>query len=104
LAVTISEYIAAARSPPRSEPANSHAFLLCISTHNRKNFLFAGSDTGGERAAAIYTLVRTAVLNGQNPEAYLKDILSKIAAGHPINRIAELLPWKQNDDASIEQP
>jgi hypothetical protein len=52
------------------------------------------SDRGGERAAAIYTLVVTAQLNGLNPEAYLKDILSRIADGHPINRIAELLPWR----------
>jgi transposase len=60
----------------------------------RKNYLFAGSDRGGERAAAIYTLVVTAQLNGLNPEAYLKDILSRIADGHPINRIDELMPWR----------
>jgi transposase len=60
----------------------------------RKNYLFAGSDSGGERAAAIYTLVGTARLNGLNPEAYLKDILTRIADGHPINRIDELLPWR----------
>ncbi len=77
---------------------------LCRYGHNRKNFLFAGSDAGGERAAAIYTLVRTAVLNGQNPEAYLKDILTRIAAGHPIKRIAELLPWNLNDDVSGQTP
>ena len=59
----------------------------------RKNYLFAGSDTGGERAAAIYTIVQTAKLNGVNPEAYLKDVLTRIADGHPINRIAELMPW-----------
>jgi transposase len=58
----------------------------------RKNWLFAGSDTGGERAAAMYTLVETAKLNGLDPEAYLRDVLGRIA-GHPINRIAELLPW-----------
>jgi transposase len=77
--------------------------MRCVAL-GRKNFLFAGSDAGGERAAAIYTLVRTAVLNGQNPETYLKDILTRIAAGHPINRIAELLPWKLNDDASGQTP
>lgn len=59
----------------------------------RKNYLFAGSDAGGERAAAIYTIVQTARLNGLNPEAYLTDILTKIAAGHPINRLSELMPW-----------
>jgi hypothetical protein len=60
----------------------------------RKNYLFAGSDRGGERAASIYTLVVTAQLNGLNPEAYLKDILTRIADGHPINRIDELMPWR----------
>ena len=60
----------------------------------RKNYLFAGSDSGGERAAAIYTIVQTAKLNGLNPEAYLNDILTRIADGHPINRIAELMPWR----------
>jgi hypothetical protein len=60
----------------------------------RKNYLFAGSDTGGDRAAAIYTIIQTAKLNGVNPEAYLKNTLTKIAEGHPINRIVELMPWR----------
>ena len=60
----------------------------------RKNYLFAGSDTGGERAAAIYTIIQTAKLNGLNPEAYLTDTISRIANAHPISRIKELLPWK----------
>ncbi len=59
----------------------------------RRNWLFAGSHSGGERAAAIYSILQTAKLNGVNPEAYLTDTLSRIAAGHPINRIAELMPW-----------
>jgi transposase len=58
----------------------------------RKNYLFAGSDAGGERAAALYGLIGTAKLNGIDPEAYLRYVLSRIA-DHPINRIAELLPW-----------
>ena len=58
----------------------------------RKNYLFAGSDVGGERAAAAYTLIETAKLNGLDPEAYLRDVLGRIA-DHPINRIVELLPW-----------
>ena len=58
----------------------------------RKNYLFAGSDAGGERAAAIYGLIGTAKLNGMNPEAYLREVLSRIP-DHPINRIEELLPW-----------
>lgn len=58
----------------------------------RKNWLFAGSDAGGERAAVFYTLIRTAKLNGLEPEAYLRDVLTRIGA-HPINRLEELLPW-----------
>jgi transposase len=60
----------------------------------RKNYLFAGADTGGERAASLYTIVQTAKLNGVNPEAYLRDTLAKIADGHPINRVDELMPWR----------
>jgi hypothetical protein len=60
----------------------------------RKNYLFAGSDTGGDRAASMYTIVQTAKLNGLNPEAYLHNTLAKIAEGHPINRIEELMPWQ----------
>jgi len=65
----------------------------------RKNYLFAGSDAGGERAAAIYSLIGTAKLNGLDPEAYLRNVLSRIA-DHPINHIEELLPW--NVAASIQ--
>jgi len=58
----------------------------------RKNWLFAGSDDGGERAAAIYSLLGTAKLNELDPEGYLRHVLERIA-DHPINRIEELLPW-----------
>jgi transposase len=58
----------------------------------RKNYLFAGSDRGGESAAAIYSLIGTAKLNGIDPESYLRNVLSRIAE-HPINSIEELLPW-----------
>jgi len=61
----------------------------------RKNYLFAGSDAGGERAAAIYSLIGSAKLNGLDPEAYLRELLTRIA-DHPINRIDELLPWNLN--------
>ena len=65
----------------------------------RGNYLFMGSDAGGERAAAIYSLVETAKLNGLDPEGYLREVLGRIA-DHPINRIDELLPWNigRHDD------
>ena len=58
----------------------------------RKNWLFAGSDDGGERAATIYSLLGTAKLNNLDPEGYLRYVLERIA-DHPINRIEQLLPW-----------
>jgi transposase len=67
----------------------------------RKNYLFAGSDAGGERAAAIYSLIGSAKLNGIDPEAYMTTVLRRIA-GHPINRIEELLPWNLFPTASEE--
>ena len=65
--------------------------LRCVAL-GRKNFLFAGSDAGGERAAAIYSLIGTAKLNGLDPEAYLRYVITHINE-HRINKIAELLPW-----------
>jgi transposase len=58
----------------------------------RRNYLFAGADSGGERAAAIYSLIGTAKLNGVDPEAWLRHVLTRIA-DHPVNRVDELLPW-----------
>ncbi|GJD98004.1 IS66 family transposase [Methylobacterium iners] len=58
----------------------------------RKNYLFAGSERGAERAAALYSLIETAKLNGLDPEAYLRDVLTRIA-DHPARRLPELLPW-----------
>ncbi|MGH8758544.1 MAG: IS66 family transposase [Burkholderiales bacterium] len=65
----------------------------------RKNWLFSGSDAGGERAAAFYTLIRTARLNGIEPEAYLCDVIARIGS-YPINRLAELLPWNWSPPAT----
>jgi transposase len=58
----------------------------------RKNYLFAGSDAGGDRAAAIYSLIGSAKLNGLDPELYLRTVLAQIA-DHPVSHIDELLPW-----------
>jgi len=58
----------------------------------RKNYLFCGSDAGGQRAACVYTLVETAKMNGINPQAYLTNILGRIAE-HPIHQSDALLPW-----------
>jgi hypothetical protein len=58
----------------------------------RKNYLFAGSALGAERAAAFYTLIETAKMNGLDPEGYLRDVLTRIA-DHPAKRLSDLLPW-----------
>lgn len=68
---------------------------------DRHNYLFAGSDSGGERAAAIYTLIGTAKLNSVDPEVYLSAVLACVA-DHPVNRIDQLLPW--NLSLSHSQP
>ena len=65
----------------------------------RKNWLFCGSDAGGVRAAAFYTLIGTARMNGIEPEAWLTDVIARIGA-HPINRLHELLPWNWQPPAT----
>ena len=76
---------------------------LCISNNaaeralrgiavGRHNWTFAGSDEGGRRAAAIYTLIETAKLNDIDPQAWLADVLARLQ-DHPVKRIDELLPW-----------
>ncbi len=61
-------------------------------TMGRKNWTFAGSDEGGKRAAVMYTLIESAKMNGLDPEAYMCNVIGRIA-DHPINRIRDLLPW-----------
>jgi hypothetical protein len=73
--------------PPARYGQNDRAIAI-----GRKNYLFAGSDAGGRRAAAIYALIESAKLNGLNPQHYLADVLARIA-DYPARRIAELLPW-----------
>ncbi len=78
---------------------NAAERALRVVALGRKNFLFAGSDGGGESAAAMYSLIGTAKLNGLDPESYLRNVLSRIA-DHPINRIEELLPWNVAAEAA----
>jgi transposase len=64
----------------------------------RRNWTFAGSDRGGERAAAVYTLIETAKLNGVDPQAWLADVLARLP-DHPVRRINGLLPWSWRQPA-----
>jgi transposase IS66-like protein len=64
----------------------------CTIPLGRKSWLFAGSDRGGQRAAAMYSLIVTAKMNDIDPQAWLADVLARIAE-HPAQRIDELLPW-----------
>ena len=65
----------------------------CVIALGRRNYLFAGSDAGGDTAARLYSLVGSCRLNGIDPHLYLRYVLECIAT-HPINRIDELLPWR----------
>jgi transposase len=67
----------------------------------RKNYMFFGSDSGGDRAAILYSLIETCKLNGIDPQRYLHYVLEHIA-DHPINRVHELLPW--NVETQLNQP
>jgi transposase len=82
----------------RLEPDNNRA-ENCLRgvALGRRNWTFAGSDAGGERAAAVFTITETAKLNAIDPEAYLRETLRRIAEGHSIKRIDQLMPWVQSD-------
>ena len=68
----------------------------------RRNYLFAGSDAGGETAARLYSLIGTCRLNGIDPHHYLRHVLERIAT-YPINRIETLLPWHVAPTLEIPQ-
>jgi transposase len=68
----------------------------------RKNYLFAGSDAGGDRAAAFYSLIGSAKLNGLDPEHYLRTVLARVA-DHPVKQISELLPWNLAEACSKDE-
>ena len=72
----------------RQEPERG---LRCVAL-GRKSWLFCGSDRGGRRAADMYGLIVTCKMNGVDPQAWLADVLARIA-GHPAHRLDELLPW-----------
>ncbi len=71
---------------------NAAERALCGIAIGRKAWLFAGSNRGGQRATAIYSLITTAKLNDLDPRAWLADVLTRIN-DHPVSRLDELLPW-----------
>ena len=65
---------------------------MIVALEGRRSWLFAGSDRGGQRAAAMYSIIVTAKMNDVDPQAWLGDVLTRIAE-HPIQKLDELLPW-----------
>ena len=82
-------YLTDGRLEMRTTPPSGHEAPVL----GRKNYLFCGSDAGGQRAACVYTIVETAKMCSINPQAYLSDVLNRIA-DHPIRQIDTLLPWR----------
>jgi hypothetical protein len=89
------------RAPSQGTHNNAAERSLRDVALGRRSYLFAGSDAGGERAAAMYSLIGCCKLNGLDPEAYLCHVFERIA-DHPVNRINELLPWNVKQPAPVE--
>ena len=85
-----------ARRRGLAEPAAERA-LRCVPL-GRKAWLFCGSDRGGQRAAVLFSLIQTCRLNDVDPQAWLADVLARIA-DHPVNRLGDLLPWNWKSTA-----
>jgi transposase len=79
------------RTGKRRDPVKEQFFRLCRARHNRKNYLFVGSDRGGRTAATLYSLVASGKRHQIDPFAYLKDVLERLPT-HPPNALGELLP------------
>jgi hypothetical protein len=77
--------------------ARAERAMRCVAL-GRKNWLFAGSKAGGDRAAAIYSVIETGKLNGLEPQAYIADVIAKIASNWPASRWDELMPWNWSAD------
>jgi transposase len=99
----LSRFLEDARLPLHNNASELRLREIAV---GRKNYLFAGSDAGAERAACVYTLVATCVLAGVEPWAYLTDVLEKLASGWPQRRLEELLPpmWKSAREAAAQTP
>ena len=99
----LSRFLEDARLPLHNNASELRLREIAV---GRKNYLFAGSDAGAERAACVYTLLATCVLAGVEPWAYLRDVLEKLASGWPQRRLEELLPpmWKRAREAAAQTP
>ena len=84
---------AAARCPALSDPAKSQLARLSKYFDNRANWLFAGSLRAGKRAAAVMSLIQSAKMNGHDPYAYIKDVLTRLPT-QKVSQIEELLPHR----------
>ena len=98
------ERMAAVRSPPSSSQVKSQFLRLCRARHKRKNYLFAGSDAGGERAAIAYTILGCCRIAGINPAEYLRDVLPTLTPRVRLMDLPGLLPTRWNARRAASAP